>query len=107
MLAAGLPQRCGGSASKQSGAAHLARSSVPAPTPTPDETWREQTVDLAVAGGGSLHCAAPAPVWNGSALAYPATIVRYGSSVAAWQRAARMRSAECARCARTASPPSR
>lgn len=60
------------------------RSSVPAPTPTPDETWREQTVDLAVAGGGSLHCAAPAPVWNGSALAYPATIVRYGSSVAAW-----------------------
>ena len=27
---------------------------------------------------------APAPVWNGSALAYPATIVRYGSSVAAW-----------------------
>ena len=60
------------------------RASVPAPTPTPDETWREQTVDLAVAGGGSLHCAAPAPVWNGSALAYPATIVRYGSSVAAW-----------------------
>lgn len=55
-----------------------------ASTPISDGTWREQTVDLAVAGGGSIRCAAPAPVWDAHALEYPVTTAAYGASAPAW-----------------------
>lgn len=49
-----------------------------------DEAWRENTVELAIAGGGSIRCAAPAPVLNGSPLAYGAPLRPYGSALPAW-----------------------
>ncbi|MEV8359165.1 CoA transferase [Microbacterium sp. NPDC076895] len=60
------------------------RSPAPSSTPVSDETWREQTVELAVAGGGSIRCAAPAPVCDACPVEYPTKVASYGSSAAAW-----------------------
>lgn len=55
-----------------------------APRDEPDDAWRDQTVQVAVAGGGSIRCATPAPVWDARTLEYPATVLPYGSSDPAW-----------------------
>lgn len=54
-----------------------------APPVTPDESWRDRTVQIPLAGGGSVRCAAPAPVWNGAPLESP-PLFPYGAADPAW-----------------------
>jgi len=54
-----------------------------APPVTPDESWRDRTVQIPLAGGGSVRCAAPAPVWNGTPLE-SAPLLPYGAAEPAW-----------------------
>lgn len=60
------------------------RSPAAASSDNRDETWREQTVEIPVAGGGSIRCAAPAPVCDTRPVEYRAKLIPYGSSAPAW-----------------------
>lgn len=55
-----------------------------APRDEPDDAWRDQAVELTVTGGGSIRCAAPAPVWDARPLEYSAPLALYGSAPPAW-----------------------